>query len=79
MYINIICLHTKFLDYLSLGSASASDTESLNNEPVPHRLFRNLPARTVQVEEPVNLKKSSGKKKMRRFQNRKLGVYLIID
>ncbi|XP_066247200.1 R3H domain-containing protein 4-like [Euwallacea similis] len=56
---------------LHLGSASASDTESLSNESVaPSRLFRTLPSKSNQSEEPVNLKRSSGKRKVRRYQNR---------
>ncbi|XP_066158059.1 R3H domain-containing protein 4-like [Euwallacea fornicatus] len=56
---------------LHLGSASASDAESLSNEPVgPSRLFHTLVPKTNQSEEPVNLKRSSGKRKVRRYQNR---------
>ncbi|XP_050314473.1 R3H domain-containing protein 4-like [Anthonomus grandis grandis] len=57
---------------LHLGSASASDTESLNNETVrrPVRIFQALPLRSVQLEDQTHIKKSSGKKKLRRYQNR---------
>lgn len=56
---------------LHLGSASASDTESLNNEAVARpRAFQALPLKPVLGEEQMHLKKASGKKKLRRYQNR---------
>ncbi|KAJ8986232.1 hypothetical protein NQ317_009938 [Molorchus minor] len=58
---------------LHLGSASASDTESLNDEPHSTNgigVFRPRPAKLSHVEEFINIKKSSGKKKIRRYQDR---------
>jgi hypothetical protein len=54
-----------------LGSASASDTESLNNEP----FLRNQPFvppifKNSKSEEQPILKRCSGRKKLRRYQNR---------
>ncbi|KAJ8950272.1 hypothetical protein NQ318_021127 [Aromia moschata] len=63
---------TSDTESLHLGSVSASDTESLNEEPgTTNRLgiFRPPPAKVSHVEELMNIKKSSGKKKIRRYQN----------
>ncbi|CAH1154642.1 unnamed protein product [Phaedon cochleariae] len=58
---------------LNLGSVPASDTESINNDE-PHRVHRlplfRLPLHGSQVEELINIKKNSGRKKLRRYQNR---------
>ncbi|KAJ8926907.1 hypothetical protein NQ314_020759 [Rhamnusium bicolor] len=56
---------------LNLGSVPASDTESLNDEPhSTNQLRRPRPIKASHMEELVNVKKSSGKKKLRRYQNR---------
>ncbi|XP_072396401.1 R3H domain-containing protein 4-like [Diabrotica undecimpunctata] len=57
---------------LHLGSVSASDTESVIEEPLQHRIRIVKPKviKPSQVEELVNLKKNSGRKKLRRYQNR---------
>ncbi|KAJ8923724.1 hypothetical protein NQ315_010305 [Exocentrus adspersus] len=49
-----------------------SDTESVHGESgAGHsRVYRPPPVRVSHVEELVNIKKSSGKKKLRRYQNR---------
>ncbi|XP_044256792.1 R3H domain-containing protein 4-like [Tribolium madens] len=58
------------VETLHLGSASASDTESLNNEPVSRSRPFIPPLFKGTREELGNLKKNSGRKKLRRYQNR---------
>lgn len=56
---------------LHLGSATTSDAESVNNEPIlPNRRpFRPPPVRPNQIEDLVHIRKHSGKKKTRRYFN----------
>jgi hypothetical protein len=61
-----------------LGSASASDTESLNNEP----FLRNQPFvppifKNSKSEEQPILKRCSGRKKLRRYQNRSYNCFTV--
>jgi len=59
------------VESLNLGSASASDTESINNEPnTTSRPFVPAALKSSHSEELILLKKCSGRKKLRRFQNR---------
>ncbi|CAG9853963.1 unnamed protein product [Phyllotreta striolata] len=57
---------------LHLGSLSASDAESADDESVPNRIriIRPKLVKISQVEEHINVKRNSGKKKLRRYQNR---------
>ncbi|KAL1493306.1 hypothetical protein ABEB36_011385 [Hypothenemus hampei] len=57
---------------LHLESAPASDVESINNEPLTTRYLPNRSGlvRPVQVDDTLHLKKSSGKRKTRRYMNR---------
>ncbi|CAH0562521.1 unnamed protein product [Brassicogethes aeneus] len=56
---------------LNLGSLPASDTESINNEPVTvPRLLQPQNIGISNIVDLVHLKKASGKKKLRRYQNR---------
>ncbi|EFA11236.1 R3H domain-containing protein 4 [Tribolium castaneum] len=57
------------VESLHLGSASASDTES-NNEPASQSRPLMPPVFKGTREELGNLKKNSGRKKLRRYQNR---------
>ncbi|XP_030756271.1 R3H domain-containing protein 4-like [Sitophilus oryzae] len=54
---------------LHLSSAPASDTESLNNENI-ERPVRTHPFKYLLTEEPTLYKKSFGRRKLRRYQNR---------
>lgn len=69
------------IDTLHLENVSDSDTENIdnerntesnNNEPIPIRIRINRPKviKASQVEEVTRLKNNSGKKKLRRYQNR---------
>ncbi|KAG5889716.1 hypothetical protein JTB14_010190 [Gonioctena quinquepunctata] len=55
---------------LNLGSVSASDAESVDNEPQNRiRLLRPRPPKLSQVGELITIKRNSGRKKLRRYQN----------
>ncbi|XP_060516236.1 uncharacterized protein LOC132695787 [Cylas formicarius] len=55
---------------LHLDSASASDAESYIEPNSSNRIYRPLSVRSGFEDDAVHLKKASGKKKLRRFENR---------
>ncbi|VEN41845.1 unnamed protein product [Callosobruchus maculatus] len=59
---------------LHLGSVSASDAESLHDEPIGqrrvHTIFRPPAVRAANLEEHIHIKRNCGKKKLRRYENR---------
>lgn len=54
---------------------SASDTESVNEDqvhpPTRLRVYKSSPVKLSHVEDLVHIKKSTGKKKLRRYQDSK--------
>lgn len=60
-----------FISNFSLGSVSASDTESVNEAPITaSRQIRSVPIKLSNLDEVTSIRKF-GKKRLRRYQNSK--------
>lgn len=71
-----------YISYFSLGSTSVSDTESVNDEAINPtarlRVYTSTHLHRNLIEDRIHIKKSLGRKKLRRYQDSKLCSYTYI-